>query len=166
MQKNNYAVDRQATSLLDITFWSNIAVIALLIAINAVNFYRAATGGVMLVKIASPELIAIISGILAIWMGVSCFTAMRVKARLKKVYLRLTETGVMGISMPEPMNNKKGTAFEIAYADITEIQVAEMHVTAKSTISSLRIVCGKQEYDVPAPEHLQELMELLGDRIG
>jgi len=166
MQKNNYAVDRQATSLLDITFWSNIAVIALLIAINTVNFYRAATGGEMLVKIASPELIAIISGILAIWMGVSCFTAMRVKARLKKVYLRLTETGVTGISMPEPMNNKKGTAFEIAYADITEIHIAEMHVTAKSTISSLRIVCGKQEYDVPAPEHLQELIELIGDRIG
>lgn len=166
MQEMNYKVDRQATSLTDITFWSNIAVIALLIAINAVNFYRAVTGGEMLVKIASPELIAIISGILAIWMGVSCFTAMRVKARLKKVHLRLTETGVMGISMPEPMNNKKGTAFEIAYADITEIHVAEMHVTAKSTISSLRIVCGKQEYDVPAPEHLQELMELLGDRIG
>ena len=166
MQKNTYAVDRQATSLLDITFWSNIAVIALLIAINAVNFYRAATGGETLVKIASPELIAIISGILALWMGVSCFTAMRVKTRLKKVFLRLTETGVAGISMPEPMNNKKGRAFEVAYADITEIRTAEMHVTTKSTIASLRIVCGEQEYDVPAPEHLQELMELLADRIG
>ncbi len=166
MQEMNYKVDRQATSLLDITFWSNIVVIALLIAINAVNFYRAATGGETLVKIASPELIAILSAVLALWMGVSCFTAMRVKARLKKVYLRLTEAGVAGISMPEPMNNKKGRAFEVAYTDITEIRAAEMHVTAKSTISSLRIVCDKQEYDVPAPEHLQELMELLSDRIG
>jgi hypothetical protein len=166
MQEMNCKVDRQVTSLLDITFWSNIVVIVLLIAINAVNFQRAATGGETLVKIASPELIAIISGILAIWMGVSCFTAMRVKARLKNVFIRLSETGVSGVSMPEPMNNKKGTAFEVAYKDITGIRAAETHVTTKSTISSLRIICGEREYDVPAPEHLQELMELLADRIG
>ena len=166
MQKNTYSVDRQATSLLDITFWSNVVVITLLIAINAVNFQRAATGGETLVKIASPELIAIISGVLAVWMGVGCFTAMRVKARLKKVFLRLSETGVSGVSMPEPMNNKKGTPFEIAYADVTEIRAAEMHITTKSTVSSLRIVCGERQYDVPAPERMQELMELLADRIG
>lgn len=166
MQKNTYSVDRQAISLLDITFWSNVVVIALLFAINAVNFSRAAAGGETLVKIASPELIAIISAVLAVWMGVSCFTAMRVKARLKNVFIRLSETGVSGVSIPEPMSNKKGTAFEIAYGDITEIRIAEMHITTKSTVSSLRIVCGKQEYDIPAPEHLQELMELLSDRIG
>lgn len=166
MQKNTYSVDRQATSLLDITFWSNIVVIALLIAINAVNFSRAAAGGETLVKIASPELIAIISAVLAIWMGVSCFTAMRVKARLKNVFIRLSETGVSGVSMPEPMNNKKGTAFEVTYKDITGIRATETHVTTKSTVSSLRIVCGDREYDIPSPEHMQELMEILADRIG
>ncbi len=116
-------------------------------------------------KIASPELIAIISAVLAIGWG-QLLTAMRVKARLKNVFIRLSETGISGVSMPEPMNNKKGTAFEVAYKDITGIRATETHVTSKSTVSSLRIICGDREYDVPSPEHMQELMELLADRIG
>lgn len=166
MQQKTYQADRQTTSLLDIKFWSNLVVIALLVVINAVNFQRAASGGDALVQLASPEIIAIASALLVVWLAVGCFTAMRTKTRLKRVFIRLTETGATGVSMPEPMSNKNGIAFDIAYADITEVRIAEVRITSKNTASSLRIVCSGHEYDIPAPERLQELMETISDEIG
>ena len=165
MQKINSRVDRQATSLLDIMFWSNIVVIALLAVINAVNFYRVGSGGEALVKIASPEIIGVASALLVCYLVYGCVRAMLTRARLNRVFLRVLETGLEGLSLPEPMTSKKGKRFSVPFLEITEVSTVLVAISKKHEVPSLKIGCVEQIYIVPAPENLREIITTMSEQM-
>lgn len=154
-------VDRQATSLLDITFWSNIVVIVVVIVINIVNIYREGIGGERLIAIASPMFVVIVSVALCVWMAVSAVSAAVTKKRLKRVYVAVTQSGIEGVSMPEPMTNKKPKRFSVEFGDLREARTVEVSITKKNVVPSLKIGNAVTSYTVPAPERLREILTLL-----
>ena len=165
MQKFSVKADRQATSLLDIMFWSNIAVIALLAVINAVNLYRAGSGGEPLVKLASPEIVGLISALLACYLIYGCVMTMRTRARLRRVFVNVSESGVEGLSMPEPLTSKKGRRFSAAFDEITEVSAVLVSISKKHEVPSLKIGCGESIYIIPAPESLREIIAAISDQM-
>jgi len=154
-------VSKQATSLLDITFWSNLVVIALIVVINVINLLRASAQQGNLIEIASPEFVVVVSVILCVWMGVRALSAIFTKRRLGSVYISLTETGVEGVSMPEPMSGRKGESFSLAYREITEVHRVEVPITRRNPVPSLRIGNSEESYTIPAPEQMDELIRLI-----
>jgi len=158
-------VDRQATSLLDITFWSNIVVIAVVIVINIVNIQRESAGGERLVTVASPELVMIVSAALCVWMVARAASAVITKKRLKGVFVAVTERGVEGVSMPEPMTNKKAKRFSIGFDEICEARTVEVAITKKHDVPSLKIGGADEAYTVPAPERLRDILNMILERM-
>lgn len=165
MQKISSKVDKQATSLLDIMFWSNIVVIALLAVINAINLVRAGSGGEPLVKLASPEIIALASALLVCYLAYGCVRTMLTRIRLNRVSVVLTESGVEGVSLPEPMTSKKGKRFSTTFEEITEVSTVLVSISKKHETPSLKIGCGESIYIVPAPENLREIIAAVSDRM-
>ena len=165
MQKMESKIDRQAASLLDIMFWSNIVVIALLVVINAVNFYRVGSGGEALVTIASPEIIGVASVLLVCYLAYGSARAVITRARLNRVFVSVSETGVEGLSLPEPMSKKKGKRFSVLFTEITEVSTVLVAISKKHEVPSLKI--GYQEfiYIFPAPENLREIIAAVSDQM-
>jgi len=160
-KKLTATVDRQAMSLLDITFWSNIVVTGVIVAINAVNLLR--TDGKSLISAASPEIVLLASALLCIWMAARAVSAVVTKNRLKEVSVSLGETGVEGVSLKDPMRERRGEYFSIAYADITQVLIVNVAITKKHTVPSLKIDGRDVSYVIPAPENLQLIQnEILG----
>jgi len=166
MQKTTAVVDRQATSLLGMTLWSNIVVSALLLIVNAVNLYRAEAGKELLISLASPEVVLILSLALCVWMAYGCVGVLATKRRLSRVYISCSEEGVEGVSMPNPTNSGEGEPFQLAYDEIRYVGVAEVPLTKKGTVPSLKLSDEKRNYVVPAPEKLEELVREIADRIS
>lgn len=158
-------VDRQATSLLDITFWSNVVVTAALVVINIVNIQREATGGEELIQIASPGLVIIVSAALGVWMITRAVSALVTKKRLKSVSIAVTESGVTGVSMPEPMTKKKPERFSIDFTDIREAGTVEIAITKKTNVPALKIGGAEEAYTIPAPERMKEILNIILERM-
>lgn len=165
MQRIESKIDRQAASLLDIMFWSNIVVIALLVVINAVNFYRVGSGGEALVTIASPEIIGVASVLLVCYLVYGSARAMLTRARLNRVFVSVSDSGVAGFSLPEPMSKKKGVRFSVPFAEITEVSTVLVAISKKHEVPSLKIGCQECIYIVPAPENLRDIVAAVSDRM-
>jgi hypothetical protein len=166
MQTIKSRVSRQATSLLDIAFWSNLVVIAIVIVINVINLCRSAAQDERLIAIASPELVVIASALLCVWMAVRAISALLTKRRLRSVYICVTQDGIEGVSMPEPMSGRKGVPFSLPFREITELHKVETPIARRSTVPSLRIGNSEVSYTVPAPEQMEELMVLISDQMS
>lgn len=158
-------VDRQATSLLDITFWSNIVVIAVVVVINIVNVIREDTGGKQLITFASPEFVLLISVVLCIWMLVRAISALVTKSRLKNVFIAISDDGIEGVSMPGPMTNKKAKNFSVAFDQVCEARTVEVAITKKHDVPSLKIGTVEESFIIPAPERLREILNLIIERM-
>lgn len=154
-------VDRQATSLLDITFWSNLVVIAVVVAINIVNIIREGTGGRLLISFASPEFVMIASAILCVWMLVRAISALITKKRLKSVFIGVTDQGIEGVSLPEPMKKTKGRLFSIPFDQICEATIVEIAITKKNVVPSLKIGTTRESYTIPAPERMRFILDMI-----
>ena len=86
MQKLTAKVDRQATSLLDLTLGSNVIVILIIIGINIVNVVRSNGTQGALVNAASPGLVVIAScSVLMAPLGAKAAHALPVK-KLKRAF--------------------------------------------------------------------------------
>ncbi len=158
-------VDRQATSLLDITFWSNIVVIAVVIGINIVNIMREDSGGEQLIAFASPEFVMIISTALCIWMLVRAISALVTKNKLKGVFIAVLDDVIEGVSMPEPMTTKQAKHFSVAFDQVCEARTVEVAITKKHDVPSLKIGTADESFTIPAPEHLREILNLIIERM-
>lgn len=165
MKEIKSRVSKQATSLLDITFWSNLVVILLVVVINAINLIRYNAQEGRLIEIASPEFVVVASVILCAWMAVRAFSAIITKKRLKGVYVSVTETGVEGVSMPEPMTGRKGEPFSLAFHEITDVHRVEVPITKRNPVPSLRVGNGEASYTIPSPEQMDELILLITERM-
>jgi hypothetical protein len=158
-------VDRQATSLLDITFWSNIVVIAVVIGINIVNIVREGTGGERVISFASPEFVLILSTALCVWMLARAISALVTKRRLKTVFLAVSDDGIAGVSMPEPMTNKQEKRFSVAFDQVCEVRTVEVAITKKHNVPSLKIGTADEWFIIPVPERLQEIVAMLSEML-
>ncbi len=165
MQKITAKVDRQATSLLDFTFWSNIVVLAFITGVNIVNFNRASTEQGALLAAASPNLVLIVSLALILYMGYGCYGALSTKNRLHRVVLAMDDAGVSGVSLPNPTKNEQGEAFSISFDQIYSVSIVDIAITKKHTAPSLKIESVECAYFVPAPEGLKEIVRLIAERM-
>lgn len=165
MQTFTARVDRQATSLLNISVWSNLAIIALLAVVNVVNFLRAGANGEPLIAMASPEIVLIVSLALGIWLVFGCYGTLATKKRLTGVYVSCTENGVEGISMPNPIIRGAGESFSLAYDQIEFVGAVEAPLTKRHKVPSLKLSDGAQTYLVPAPEELDHLIRMISERM-
>ena len=94
MQQIRAKADRQVTSLLDFTFWSDLIVILAIVGINIVNILRANSGQSALVTAAEPELVLIVSFALVLYLGYGCVQALSIKSRMNRVFVSLDEARV------------------------------------------------------------------------
>ena len=157
--------DRQTTSLLDFTCWSNVAVILAIVVINIINLSRAKTAQGALVTAAAPELVMIVSFALVLYLGYGCYTALATKRRLSRVFVSLDEAGVSGVALPHPTTGEAGEAFSIPFAEIRSVSIEEIAITRKHMAPSLRLETDERAYHVPAPERLKELVREIADRM-
>ena len=157
--------DRQATSLLDFMFWSDLVVILVIVGVNIANILRANSGQGALVTAAEPGLVLIVSFALVLYLGYGCFNALAIKSRLSRVFVSLNESGVSGFSLPNPTTGVPGEAFAVSYDQITSVCVEELAITKKHVAPSLRLETTEQSYHVPAPEHLKEIVQQIAERM-
>jgi hypothetical protein len=165
MQQMRVRADRQVTSLLDFTFWSDLVVILVIVGVNIVNILRANGGQGALVTAAEPELVLIVSFALVLYLGYGCVQALSIKSRMNRVFVSLDETGVSGLSLPNPTTGVPGEEFSISYDKITSVSVEEIAITKKHVAPSLKLEADEQSYHVPAPEHLKEIVQQIAERM-
>lgn len=165
MQKYTASVDRQATMLLDMSFWSSIVVIVLLMIVNTVNLLRANAGGEPLISLASPDLILIASLAICVWLAFGGVRALATKKRLSRVCVCCSEDRVDGVSMPNPANGDQGEPFSLPYQDIRFVGSVDVPLTKRQQVPSLQLKDDQRCYIVPAPEGLSELVRLIADRM-
>ena len=165
MKEHTASVDRQATMLLDISFWSSMLVILLLLVINTVNMLRARAGGEPLISLASPDLILIASLAICVWLTFGGVRAMATKKRLSRVCVTCTELGVSGVSLPNPSAGDSGEPFSLPYGEIRFVGLVEVALTKRHQVPSLQLKDEQRCYIVPAPEGLAELIRLIADRM-
>jgi hypothetical protein len=165
MQKHTAFVDRQATMMLDMTFWSSMVVIVLLLVINTINMLRASSGGEPLISLASPDLILIASLAICVWLAFGGVRALATKKRLSRVCVCCSETSVEGVSMPNPANGDMGEPFSLLYQDIRFVGSVDVPLTKRQQVPSLKLKDDQRSYVVPAPEGLPEIVRLISDRM-
>lgn len=165
MQKFTASVDRQATMLLDMTFWSSMVVIVLLLVINTINMLRASSGGEPLISLASPDLILIVSLAICVWLAFGGIRALATKKRLSRVCVCCSETSVEGVSMPNPANGDEGEPFSLPYQDIRFVGSVDVPLTKRQQVPSLKLKDDQRSYIVPAPEGLPEIVRIISNRM-
>ncbi len=165
MQTTTIQVDRQATSLLDMTFWSNIAVMILLLVVNAVNLIRVNAGSEALITLAAPEMILIVSLALCVWLAFGCGSALATKKRLSHVYITCSDNGVDGISLPTPTERAAGESFALPYASIRFAGIVETPITKKHNVPSLKLSDGEKTYIVPALDDIDLALQTISDHM-
>ena len=165
MENLHVKADRQTTSLLDISFWSNVAIILLLAVANYVNYAQVSRGNGPLLTFAAPELVLIASLALALWLAFGCFRLLATMQRLRTVALTLDKKGVSGIAMEHPAESGAGEKFSVSYSKICYVGVVDVAITKKHTAPSLKIATDERAYVVPAPEKLQELIRRISEQI-
>ncbi len=165
MQKFTASVDRQATMLLDMSFWSSIVVIVLLMIVNTVNLLRANAGGEPLISLASPDLILIASLAICVWLAFGGVRALATKKRLSRVCICCSEESVDGVSMPNPANGDQGEPFSLPYRDIRFVGSVDVPLTKRQQVPSLKLKDDQRSYIVPAPEGLPEIVRIISDRM-
>lgn len=165
MQSRTASVDRQATMLLDMTFWSSVVVIVLLLIVNTVNMLRAGSGGEPLISLASPDLILIVSLAICVWLAFGGGQALATKKRLARVSVTCSDLGLSGISMPDPANGSEGEPFSLPYGDIRFVGSVEIPFTKRHMVPSLKLKDDQRTYIVPAPEGLPEIIRFISDQI-
>ncbi len=165
MQTKTYQVDRQTTSLLDISFWSNIAIIVLLAVVNFVNYARTNVGKEAIVNFASPSFVLILSVALALWLAYGCYTYLMTKKRLLLTSITLAESGVTGMALANPTTNETGINFQLQYSEIKFVGIVDVAITKKHNVLSLKLATEKQEYIIPSPQELQEIVRTISDKM-
>ena len=165
MEKITAKVDRQATSLLDISLGSNVIVILIIIAINIINLARANSGQGALVTAAAPGLVLIMSLALVLYLVYGCWGAFTTRRRLGRVFVTLDETGVSGVSLQNPTTSEPAEPFSVPYAQIQSVSVDGVAITKKHTALSLKIETAERAYLVPSPEGLKDLVQTIADRM-
>lgn len=165
MEKITAKVDRQATSLLDITIGSNLIVILIIIGINIVNLIRANSAEGALLSAASPNLVIIVSLALVLYLLYGCWGAFSTRRRLGKVFVSIDEAGVSGVSLSNPTTAEQPEPFSIPYARISSVSVDGVALTKKHTVLALKIESAERAFFVPAPEGLKELVQLIADQM-
>ena len=165
MQKFTASVDRQATMLLDMSFWSSIVVIVLLMIVNTVNLLRANAGDEPLISLASPDLILIASLAICVWLAFGGVRALATKKRLSRVCVCCSENSVDGVSMPNPSNRDQGEPFSLPYQDIRFVGSVDVPLTKRQQVPSLKLKDDQRSYIVPAPEGLPEIVRIISDRM-
>ena len=166
MQKITAKVDRQATVLLDIMFWSNIIVLLFIVVINAINLVRVNLGQTALLTTASPSLVLLVSFAIVLYLGYNCFSSLAIKKRLNGVSVTLDEAGVSGLSLPSPTTSEKAEPFSVPFSQIETVSISEISITKKHMAPSLKIETAARAYYVPAPEGLKELVRTIADQMG
>ena len=166
MQKITAKVDRQATVLLDIMFWSNIIVLLFIVVINAINLVRVNLGQTALLTTASPSLVLLVSFAIVLYLGYNCFSSLAIKKRLNGVSVTLDEAGVSGLSLPSPTTSEKAEPFTVPFSQIETVSISEISITRKHTAPSLKIETAERAYYIPAPEGLKELVRAIADQMG
>jgi len=165
MESLHAKADRQTTSLLDISFWSNISIILLLAVANYVNFARVTAGNAPLLTFAAPELVLIASLALALWLAYGCFGLLATMRRLRAVSVKADEKCVSGYALENPCAREEGENFSVPYADIRFVGIVDVAITKKHTAPSLKIATDERAYVVPAPEKLHELVRWISEHI-
>lgn len=166
MEKITVRVDRQATSLLDVSFWSNLVVILVIIGINGVNLFRAGTEQAATGSISTPQLVILVSLGLIVYMGFISYSSMMTKRRLNKVFLSIDDSGVSGVSLPSPMLAKEGVSFSVPFSQIQSVSLDGTALTKKHTALSLKLEADGQMYVIPAPERLKEIESIISEHLA
>ena len=165
MNQINAGADKQATSLLTISFWSNIAVMALIATAIAVNYIRVGLGRDPLIGMIRPEFVLVIGLALIGWLGFGCFEFLTIKKRLGRVRVMLNDIGISGFALANPTAREDGERFSVAYADVHFAGIIDVPISRKHTAPSLKIATSERAYIVPAPENLREIVRFISERM-
>ena len=165
MEKLHAKADRQTTSLLDISFWSNLAIILLLAVANYVNYARVSKGSGPLLTFAAPEIVLIASLALALWLAYGCLGLLATMRKMRAVGVKLDEKCVSGYALEHPATREAGEDFSVSYADIRYVGIVDVAITKKHTAPSLKIATDERAYVVPAPEQLREIVRIISERM-
>ena len=165
MQQTTARVDKQVRSLFDLSFWSSIAVIILVIVSNFVNYYRTESMQQPLVSGTSPQLVLAISILLILWLIYGCVGNVLAKKRLVQAYITLDDAGVSGFSLPNPTTRETGVEFSLPYDQIQSVDVIAVAITRKHSTPALRLTALEKQYVVPAIENISEVLKSISERI-
>ena len=165
MQQTTARVDKQVRSLFDLSFWSSIAVIILVIVSNFVNYYRTESMQQPLVSGTSPQLVLVISILLILWLIYGCVGNVLAKKRLIQAYITLDDAEVSGYSLPNPTMREAGEGFSLAYDQIQSVDVIAVAITRKHSTPALRLTTLEKQYVVPAIENISEVLKSISERI-
>ncbi len=165
METLHVKADRQTTSLLDFSFWSNVAIILLLVVANFANYAQVSAGKGPIFTFAAPELVMIASLALVLWLGYACIGLTATKRRLRLVRVTLDDTGVSGYALEHPSTPETGEDFFLAYQQIRYVGVVDVAITKKHNAPSLKIATDERGYVVPAPEQLLELVKRIAEKM-
>lgn len=165
IQNQTLYVDRQSIGLLNASVWANVIVALALIAVNVINYMRAEAGSDTLVSFATPGLTMLVSVALCVWMAYNCFGMLASKARLKRVFIACREDCVEGVSLPDPTSGRPSKPFSLTYGKIRYVGVVETALTKKHTAPSLKICDSENDYIVPAPERIDEIVRYIAERM-
>ena len=166
MPRTTAKVDRQATILLDITFWSNAVVLLFIVVINAINLARVNSGQAALITTATPSLVLVVSFAIVVYLGYNCFSSLATKRRLSVVSVTIDEEGISGLSLPNPTTNEKAESFSVPFSQIETVSIVEIAITKKHMAPSLKIETDANAFYITAPEGLKELVRTIADQMG
>lgn len=165
MQQTTAQVDKQVKSLFDLSFWSSIAVIILVIVSNFVNYYRTESMQQPLVSGASPMLVLVISILLILWLIYGCVGNIIAKKRLVQAFITVDDAGVSGYSLANPTTPAEGESFSLTYEQIQSVDVIAVAITRKHSAPALRITTAEKQYVIPAIENISEIFKLVSEHI-
>ena len=165
MQQTTAHVDKQVRSLFDLSFWSSIAVIILVIVSNFVNYYRTQSMQQPLVSGASPLLVLVISILLILWLIYGCVGNVIAKKRLVQAFITLDDAGVSGYALANPTTPAAGEEFSLTYDQIQSVDVIAVAITRKHSTPALRLTTAEKQYVIPAIEQISEILKRISERI-
>ena len=168
-----YRADKQYTSILNISKWSNLACIGVLAAICLVKYFQSGTTAAAesgnTTGLLSLDTMLLISALLSAYLLYRFFSVRRTLERIQQVYLRIDGDCVAGVSLANPMSPDRaypnGRPFTLQSYEIIDVSVREITYLKQNMAPALTIKTPEDTYVIPAlcgvedaRMHLEQLM--------
>ena len=168
MEERRYSVAKEVFTSLQINRWGGIVCCALLVGLSVADLLQGAGGARPQsqsdLRISS-ELLLIICAVLAVALVWKFFQTTAVIKRLQKVTFALDETGVSGMSFPEPMRkdaqHPNGEEFHLPYEQISAVGIVNISATKRITVPALVVQSGEKKYVLPGITELENLKRVI-----
>ncbi len=161
-------MDKSVASLMRVSVWANLICIALLAAVNIINYVRgnfSASAEETSSGLLSPDVLLLLSAVCVVWLLIRTYSVRRTARSMENVFLTIEGHTVSGFSLPEPALASKGYAngapFTLDASLITDVYSNETAIIKKQNAMSLFIKAGDETYVLPGLERIPEVKSQL-----